>query len=340
MPSRHDLWPVAGAQKIDFAYKYPYYYSMVKISQITQELLAFGLEKNTYRRVFYRFLKYFYPSRANFGRACVKNFYSTMARLNNWQVAQKSIDSYMQLELAQLAERYRLDFKAEDFLNLQLCSLNNTHDVKQLIGTRLKMYKNIQIYFLHSCSRQHIVMLRKPQYGFKIESYTNKAFVVNGGLQCLSPGTQLYYNAGSELMSKRRQFYWCPIMGWALFEQQSSSYRGVLVQGPHLRPHKFSTTLQPPHSDLFYAIKNIEKHFIDPASDSFYQSVLKKINFAHQALQSRHPDARALAAEVLREVVVAKDLFVHHASIQNALCDLKTQLIHTKGPLNNRHLML
>lgn len=311
---------------------------MVKVAQITQDLLAFGLEKNIYRRVFYRFLKYFYPSQSDFGRACVENFYSTMARLNNFQSAQKNIDSYIKFEIDQLNTRHKLNFKSHIFLNRQVLTLLNTHDAKQLISSGLRC--RTQFRFLHSSTNGHIVMLLKPKGWFKVESYTNKAFVIDGKLKCLSPGVQLYYSPKLELVPAQRQFYWCPIMGWAVFDQSDQTQQGMLIQGPHLRPHKFSSTLQAPYSDLFYAIKNIEKHFIDPASDPFYQKTLKKINQALQALHHRHPDAWALATEVLREIILAKNLLDPCAPIQNALHELKAQMAQTKQPLNPRHLML
>ncbi|NJL26067.1 MAG: hypothetical protein HC902_13475 [Calothrix sp. SM1_5_4] len=123
--------------------------------------------------------------------------------------------------------------------------------------------------------------------------YPGFAIVWGARLRLMTPTTQLYYTSELELMPHVRQILEGSLMTTHCFNVDMEGVHGLITRGHTFQ--KFETFIRAKLTetqDLFLSLKKLERHFINPQSDPYYQDLVSKLERANRLLS--HPTTESL----------------------------------------------
>ncbi|MCB0412451.1 MAG: hypothetical protein KDD22_07990, partial [Bdellovibrionales bacterium] len=159
--------------------------------------------------------------------------------------------------------------------------------------------------------RQLLSLTLKVSGELEVRVFKNRARILKGRLIPLPPVTFLEYGPQLDLTPLRRMVLAGPMMSSYLFEVTDTGLRGLTTRGHTFQ--KLDTLNAPQLSscpDLFFALKRIEKYYIRPESDPFYQELVSLLEKSYQLISAGEPNCEKLAETALMKGRLAlKNIF-------------------------------
>jgi hypothetical protein len=137
------------------------------------------------------------------------------------------------------------------------------------------------------------------------------AIVWGSRLRLTAPVTQLYYSSDLELMPHVRQVLEGSLLTTHCFHVDSEGVHGLITRGSTFQ--KFETFIRAKlqdTQDLFASLKKVERHFINPQSDPYYQEMVTRLERANRLLGVQNHDGLLEAERVLNKGrLILKNVF-------------------------------
>jgi hypothetical protein len=260
---------------------------MVTIGALLQHLAANDAAKTPAKAALMNYLKGFFDAKTPFLPAYLDQFYEHALAFPYWQTEKKILGETLRNEMIKLQESGRLDLDFQNYRHVserQWISIDHEDDFLQLLNPeklvpttdanapkshfdRITHFKLSQVEYLTvqlTPARQVIAEIRKPM-----------AAIVKGQLRLIRPLTRLGYGPDIELMENFVQSISISSLRHALFTVHGSMVRGTYFQG-HLFAgmESFEKRLEDTH-ELFHSIKKIERFFVNPTTDPYYQHLME-----------------------------------------------------------------
>lgn len=290
---------------------------MSSVTHLTQYLLRLDPSRNTPRTTLYNYLKSFVESATPLTCEVLNDFFCFVLNHNFWQQNTASLGELVHQDLQGFLQENPqiLALNEVVFPHLyQLVKLQYVRDAEWLIQQKEEAFKEPKdrLKLIHLSDQQTLTILLKSNGELQVRVYNRWALLRGGKLSLIQPVTNLLYNSRLELAPHFAHWIEGPMSTAARFQIDDQGLSsGVLVRGHTLQ--RFETLASAPlrqHGELFYGLKRIEKHFINPQSDPYYLELIQHLERTHYALEQRHSDGLKLAQKHLPKAKAAlKNIF-------------------------------
>lgn len=261
----------------------------MNVGQLAQQILSLDPQKNPARLAFYHYLKNMLSLEAAFTPEMIDAFYDRTLCFQHWQSNKQQLGTMVRDDLMAIHSRHPLGFDLEQVIHaheLQLITLEHARDFAALLARDVaKMEKNgekVKSFRLRQVTAglpQDVLFVRLQNTGRVVaEVRQNIAFVIDGELQLIRPHSRLTYTSDLEFDTEADQIIATSLLRVARFTvggRNGDVMRGSFMQGASF--HR-SESFDRPLSDipeLFQAVKNIEKYFINPVTDPYYNQLIE-----------------------------------------------------------------
>jgi len=289
---------------------------MSSVTHLTQYLLKLDPQKSVARQSFYNYLKNFCEPTAPLNAQVIHKYVLYVLNHQYWQQNAKTLGESLLSDLSDFSQRERLDFNLQDVRwphQMQTVALEHQEDLEFLLkqkeqellepGGRLKV--------LPISDSQSMVLILDRSGGLRIRIFKKVCLIREGRLELLAPLTDLTYTSNLELYPNTPQILEGPMLIAARFQITDDGCFGLMVRGHMLQKYETLTggeLMQ--HPELFYSLKRIERHFVNPTSDPFYRDLVTQLEKVYQMLTAQMPEGKRLAPSLLQKGKTAlKNIF-------------------------------
>ncbi|RME17652.1 MAG: hypothetical protein D6797_02085 [Bdellovibrio sp.] len=278
--------------------------------------------ENKVLRSLSNYLQVFFQPHQSFTESILESFFSQALYYQYWQENLR--------ELETVVTRLLQGFVPSDFTPLrktrQVIAIQNQENLLSFLRRKILPTKG-ERRALVPFEEGVLVLLLSPHGGLRVRHYPKEVMLMDGDLELIGPRLSLVYDEHLELSARHEQMMSVSFMDFYRFRHQ-----GGLVEGIRFTGYEFSKKylFQEPlykEVDLFYALKSVERHFINPQSDPFYHELITQMEKAQKLLRDRHVDAHVVASQVLKQAHMAyKKAFPQDRLLHLMICQLEAQL--------------
>lgn len=267
---------------------------MTTVAELAKQIFELDTQKNPARLAFYSYLKSLLPPEKPFTQEMLDAFYDRALTLTHWQTNQKSLGEIVRDDLRKVAKRMTLTFDPEQALHccdFQVVNLESPRDFQALLDKGAKKHEaageKVRLFglkedFTHT--RQEVLSVRLQKSGsLVIEIYPNVAVIMDGELQLVRPHSRLTYTIGLDFEPAVDQILATSLMRVARFRKSGSKIAGAFVQGiSFAQSGSFDKPLDE-IPELMRAVKRLERYYVNPASDPYYQDLYEKVVYQSES---------------------------------------------------------
>lgn len=294
------------------AYFSLYRLSMTPVSQFAQHLLKLDPHRNQARLTLYNFLKHTVDATLPFTPAVIEAFYARVLQFDHWQSDSENLSAVVSADVESFVRKNCPPEEAQAWAKLRhpntlhVVQLNVLEDLEELVeNEHLARQKSGDVVKQVRLSEiQVLVLILSASGHLEVKVYPNLAIVWGTKVRAVAPVTHLHYSADLELMPHIRQILEGTLLTTHSFHLDHEGVHGLITRGATFQ--KFETFIRanlPDTQDLFTSLKRLERHFIDPQSDPYYQEMVSKLERANRLLSHAqiHPDSVESAERALNK---------------------------------------
>jgi hypothetical protein len=266
---------------------------MNSVTQFAQYLLRLDPQKTLPRQSLFNYCKHILEPTEPFSPETIEGFYSRALNFEYWQNNSQSLAQSVREDLASFLKQTKIDENEWKHIRhadeIQVVNLQHQADFEAVItnveSSRQKSGEKLKIVKL---SEQEIASLMLSNAGtLEVRVFGTKVKVVGSQLQPLAPIAHLHYAHNLELIPHVRQLLQGSLASTISFYRDENGLNGIITRSHTMQ--KFETFMRVRGSenvDLFYGLKRIERNFINPQSDPYYQEIVQAMERAARALQT------------------------------------------------------
>ncbi len=283
---------------------------MTPVSQFAQYLLKLDPQRNQARQTLYNFLKHVMEPNLPFCPAVIQTFYARVMQFDHWRNDSQNLSETVRADIHSFLRQYGQEKDADAWAalrhpdTLQVVPLKVFQDLEDLVATEhsARQKSGDQLRTIRLSETQILTLILTLTGTVEIKVYPNQAIVWGPKLRLVAPVSQLFYTPEMELMPNVRQVLEGTLLTTHCFHLDSEGMHGLVTRGYTFQ--KFETFIRAKLSDtqdLFYSLKRLERHFINPHSDPYYQEMVTRLERANRLLATNHPDNLETAERALNK---------------------------------------
>lgn len=309
---------------------------MLTVGQLASLILTLEPQKNPARLAFYHYLKNFLPLEANFNPQHLDSFYDRCMTIQHWQLHRKELAQTVRQDLEIVSNRHNLGFDRTHLVHadeVQWIDLEMGSDFEALLSREQQALEEKEEIVKHvPIESNEVLRMRLQQTGEMIvETKPKIAFIDQGDLRLVRPGSRLLYDSDYELNAEATQILNISHTRTAIFKMCNQKISGFIVQGyTFVKTENMSGQVQE-HWELLQALKRHERHYINPVTDRDYAHLVDQLEKTINVVKTYHPDREMIANEMIRKGESAlKDLFPNDRFLYHLVSTLR-YLMNSKG---------
>src|SRR5665213_1733658 len=283
---------------------------MTSVSQFAQYLLKLDPKTNQARLTLYNFLKHVMDPTLPFSPAVIQAFYSRVLQFDHWQSDSQNLSETVRDDVHSYAKQYSTEEEAAGWAKLrhpdtlQIVHLKVFQDLEDLVETEhaARRKSGDQIKLIRLSETQVLTIILAPSGNLEVKVYPAMAIVWRPKLRLVAPVTQLFYTPELELMPHVKQVLEGTLLTTHCFHVDFEGVHGLITRGATFQ--KFETFIRaklPETQDLFNSLKKLERHFINPQSDPYYQDMVSRLERANRLLGNPLPENLEMAERALNK---------------------------------------
>jgi hypothetical protein len=283
---------------------------MTSVSQFAQYLLKLDPQRNPARLTLYNFLKNVMDPSLPFSPAVIQTFYSRVLQFDHWQNDSQNLSETVRADVHSYAKQYALEKEAAGWAQLrhpdtlQVVQLKVFQDLEELVESEhaARRKSGDQIKLVRLTDAQILVLVLAPTGNLEVKVYPNLAIVWGSKLRLVAPVSHLHYTPEFELMPQVKQLLEGTLLTTHCFQVDTEGVHGLITRGYTFQ--KFETFIRAKLSetqDLFNSLKKLERHFINPQSDPYYQEMVTRLERANRVLENPTRDQLEMAERALNK---------------------------------------
>lgn len=268
---------------------------MASVHQFAQHLLRLDPKINQARTCFYNYLKYMVDPNLAFTPGVVQTFYSRALQFEQWQTdahvlgetVRSDVTGFLKtVDEPQTAElwRYLRHPESTQIVPLKIYAdleelVREEHAPRQKSGDQLKCVKVSDTHCM--------ALLLSPTGSLEIKVFPNMALIWGTRLRLVAPVSHLHYSSKLELMPHVRQVLEGNLQTTHCFEVTVDRVQGLTTRGATFKIFEtFICGSMAETQSVFLQLKKLEKHFINPQTDPFYQEIVGKLERAKRLIEN------------------------------------------------------
>jgi hypothetical protein len=320
---------------------------MTSVSQFAQYLLKQDPQRNPARSTLFNFLKHIIEPTLPFSPAVIQTFYARVLQFDHWRNDPQSLSDTVRADLQGFLKQYGLPGEENAWRalrhpdTLQVVPLKVFQDLDDLVQAEhaARQKSGEELKTVKISDTQIMALILSATGNLEVKVYPNQALVWGPRLRLMAPLTQLYYSSEFELMPHVRQVLEGSLMTVHSFHVDIEGVHGLITRGHGFQ--KFETFIRAKLSetqDLFHSLKKLERHFINPQSDPYYQEMVSRLERANRLLGRPSPDNLAEAERALnRGRLSLKNIFPNDRLLTLLVTHLDYGITQRRGEKPDSH---
>lgn len=268
---------------------------MASVSQFAQYLLRLDPKRNQARTCFHNYLKYFVDPEVPFTPGVVQAFYSRAMQFDQWQTDAQLLSETIRSDISGYLkgsaspEEMALWQHLRHPEALQVVPLRRYSDLEELVKEEHlpRQRSGDQVKSVHVIDGQCMALILSASGSLEVKSFPPLAMIWGTKLRLMSPISHLHYSSKLELMPHVRQVIEGNLQTTHCFEVTVDRVQGLTTRGPTFKI--FETFICGSISEtqsVFLQLKKLEKHFINPQTDPFYQEIVGRLERAKRLMNN------------------------------------------------------
>jgi hypothetical protein len=283
---------------------------MTSVSQFAQYLLKLDPKTNSARLTLFNFLKQVMDPSLPFSPAVIQAFYSRVLQFDHWQNDSRNLSETVRADVYSFVRQFIAEDQQAAWAKLrhpdtlQIVNLKVFQDLEELVETEhaTRRKSGDVVKQVRLSETQVLVLILALNGSLEVKVYPAMAIVSGAKLRLVAPVTHLFYSIELELMTGVKQILEGSLLTTHCFQIDSEGVHGVITRGATFQ--KFETFIRATLSetqDLFNSLKRIERHFINPQSDPYYQEMISRLERANRLLNQPTPENLEMAERALNK---------------------------------------
>jgi hypothetical protein len=317
---------------------------MNSVTQFAQYLLRLDPQKTPARLALFNYAKHILEPTEPFTPETIEGFYGRALNYEYWQTNAQSLAQSVREDVISFLKQTKTDdtewknFRHTD--EIQVVHLNHFRDFEATITNveGLRQKSGEQLKFVKISEEEIASFLLSTVGTLEVRVFAPRAMIIGHQLKALAPITHLHYSHNLELMPHVRQLIQGSLSTTISFYRDENGLNGMITRGHTMQ--KFETFMRVRGSeniDLFYGLKRLERNFINPQSDPYYQEIVQSMERAARALQaSNGRDLNLQMAEkaVQKGSLALKSAFPNDRLLQLLVTHLEHGIRQARSPSN------
>lgn len=320
--------------------------SMASVTQFAQHLLKLDPQRTPARQALYNYFKHIAEPTLPFTPGLLQGFYARVLQFEYWQKESAAMSAVVRQDLESFLKNQPMEKDPTWGLirhpdSLQVIQLNHSHDFEDLVESEhlARRKSGDKVKWLKISDSQIMVIILLAAGGLEVKVYPSQVFVWGSRLRLMAPTSHLQYTSSLELVPHIKQVLEGSLLTTLCFHVDSDGAHGLVTRGHTFQ--KFETFIRAKITetqDLFYSLKRLEKHFIDPQSDPFYQEVVASLEKANKMLGRATPDGLMSMDRVLtRGRLVLRNVFPNDRLLQLLVTHLEYGISQARHETKQNH---
>lgn len=267
---------------------------MSSVTHFTQHVLRLDPQKSAARLCLFNFLKFYRDKDETITAQLFDEFYGYILNFPYWQEHALDLGREVAEALESFAAKNPLGWNSKEVIHadqIQIVPLRFKADVEDLIRAQHNFSpqsKSSRIKILQM-DEQHVLSIVLATDGsLRVKKYACYAAIKHGALALLSPMSDLQYTAHLELCHGVMQMLDGGPRLQTRFIYTTHGCHGNVLNGHTLQKYEslsgMSLSLYP---EVYHALKKIERFYIQPESDPFYQDLITMLEKIYQVVSQK-----------------------------------------------------
>lgn len=282
---------------------------MTSVSQFAQYLLKQDPQRNPARLTLFNFLKSLVDPETPFSPSVLHGFYARVLQFDHWRNETHALSDTIRADL-ELYLKTQVGLEERATWNglrhpdtLQIVNLKLFQDLEELVFFEhaARQKSGDEIKTVKISEQQILVLLLNPAGSLEVKVFPNQALVWGARLKLAAPVSHLHYGPDLELLPDVRQILEGSLMTTHAFSLDLEGVHGLITRGHTFQ--KFETFIRaslPETQDLFSSLKKLERHYVNPQTDPYYQELVSRLERANRIVGANPtPDGLAEAERAL-----------------------------------------
>lgn len=300
---------------------------MATNEEFAKYLVKTNPQNSAARLAFYNFVKNFSNLTKEFDSETIDQFFRSCLTHDHWRKEKKELAHEVTNCVERFNELHGLEIEiVQPVDKMQIVSIENKKDQKEVIQNflgRLALDKTTT--FIES-ENQIFLIQALPQQKIKVHIFDNLFLIVGGNLEPLCYDQSVIYD--SKLDIEKEVTHQIRVMPQILAQFKSGQHHIEVsyIQGPFFKKfknHAIEKLIE--DKQLYFNLKKLERHFIDPTSDPVYVDVISKLEEALYLLEAHGERANDHALKALE---IGENFYTHAFPDDKMLGQLLNDIRH------------
>jgi hypothetical protein len=310
---------------------------MASVGLLAQYLLKLDPQKNVGRTTFYHFLKNYCDVAEPLSADIISRFYRRALTFQYWQTNQQTLGQTVEQDFLAFHNETPVAFDPKAVRHshqMQLIELRYEQDIEPFLNSHLMDHQRAgeRVKVLRLEDFRWMALRLSSSGLLDVEVYGPWALISGSDLTPMEPLTKLSYSSHLDLMPHGMNWVETAPLTTARFQILENGVHGHTVRGYTLQKYE---ALQGgslnQHAEIFFALKKIERHFVQTETDPFYQELIALLEKSYNMLASNHPDCQRMAQLAVQKGHQAlKSVFPHDKLLLLLVTNIEFLL--NKGP--------
>lgn len=304
----------------------------MKIKEILGHLVERSPATHPARTAFYHYLKNVCQSEDNFSVETLDSFYDRAMIFQHWREHRSELGKIVSQDLKEI-----LGADLEGALHshqIQWLEIEQDRDFNELIDAENSVLqkRSEEIRCLNFEPDRKLRIRRGNDGSTRVEVKGRVAFIEGHRLHLTRPVTSLFYTAGLELKEDVDQIIQLSPLRLVRFQVKDELVQGQILQGMTFAKVESITGHLEDYPEVFFALKKLEKLFINPETDPFYIALTAQLEKAIHLIRIHHPDQQMIATEVLKRAEsFARAVFADDNRLNKLISTLRFNMGRTEA---------
>lgn len=305
---------------------------MTNIRVFAQHLYSQNIQANLALLTLANFFHHYPDPTAELNGDVIMEFYFRALEFPYWQKNRKELSKEVRAQLESFLRHRKAGINLEKLVHaeeLQVIEIESPREFQIVAENHFKsVEKTGECRKVIPLEQQSLMVHILEGGAVKIRQLLHLACLHRGQLKPF-PGLVLHYNRRLELEPNHPQSLRLDAFSAAHFQQTSNRFKTEVLKGYNFRRHEqLETETLQKNPKLFYALKRLEKHFIDIHSDPFYKSLIHRLESSARQIQlNPHQDLEPALDAYEQGRLAVQEVFPDDKQLELLVKDLGHHLI-------------
>jgi hypothetical protein len=276
---------------------------MASVAQLAQYLLHRNPDKNLGRLTLYNYLRFTRQGAEAVTEDLAFAFFASCMNFEHWREREEELKSQIVTELTAFFHQFsHVRWPVERVESWQAVVIKDALNAREIVGqiARATLPSDAKVQGLALDEQRHLQLALMTGGHLRVRQYGKVLLVRDGRLVPAPARSDLRYDPRMQLSALDAQLLEIAPHTQCLFRHLEGAWRSVILRGYSFQRVKARSDQDlAAHADVFFALKQLEGHYVRLDTDPFYRETVALLEKALGFLRESPDDALVFARNAL-----------------------------------------